>query len=168
MELLDIYDDNGNITGKTIVRGDKTVKLSPNEHIAVGVIFIENDKGEFLIQKTSPEKGGEFGTTGGHIDAGETPLASIKREVKEELGINIDQDQIQEYGYFLFDMPIRFLFYLRKNIELKDITVQKEEVEWVKYMTIAEIEELIETNQMLKSHALLLKELMNIKNSKEG
>ena len=56
MELLDIYDDNGNKTGRIIERGDKSVKLSKNEHIAISVIFIENDNGEFLIQKTSKEK----------------------------------------------------------------------------------------------------------------
>ena len=53
MEILDIYDDNGKVTAKTVIRGDKSVSLSNNEHIAVAVIFIENDKGEFLIQKTS-------------------------------------------------------------------------------------------------------------------
>ncbi len=56
MELLDVYDNNGNTTGRVVVRGDKTVILSDNEHIAVGVIFIQNSKGEFLIQKTSKEK----------------------------------------------------------------------------------------------------------------
>ena len=35
MELLDIYDDEGNKTGRTIIRGDKTAILSPNEHIAI-------------------------------------------------------------------------------------------------------------------------------------
>lgn len=49
MELLDIYDSTGLPTGKTIVRGDKNTILGDNEHIAVGVIFIENNKGEFLI-----------------------------------------------------------------------------------------------------------------------
>ena len=58
MELLDIYDATGLPTGKTIVIGDKNTILGDNEHIAVGVIFIENSKGEFLIQKTSIEKGG--------------------------------------------------------------------------------------------------------------
>lgn len=47
MELLDIYDDNGNKTGRIIERGDKSVKLSKNEHIAISVIFIENDNGVF-------------------------------------------------------------------------------------------------------------------------
>ena len=160
MELLDVYDNNGNVTGRTIIRGDKTSILNENEHFAVAVIFIENDNGEFLIQKTSQEKGGEFSSTGGHVDSGETPLTSIKREVKEELGINVDNEQIEEYGFLLYDKPIRFLFYLKKNIPIDKIVVQKEEVEYVEYMNTSKINELIETNQMLKSHGIMFKELM--------
>ncbi len=59
MELLDIYDDEGNVTGRTIIRGDKTEKLNSHEHIAIAVIFMENNQGEYIIQKTSKEKGGE-------------------------------------------------------------------------------------------------------------
>ena len=45
MELLDIYDNNGQATGKTIAREDKNAKLNDNEHIAVAVIFIKNSNG---------------------------------------------------------------------------------------------------------------------------
>ena len=160
MELLDVYDSNGNVTGRKIIRGDKTAVLDENEHIAVAVIFIENDNGEFLIQKTSKEKGGEFSSTGGHVDSGETPLMSIKREVKEELGVNVDNEEIEEYGFMLFDMPLRYLFYLKKNIPINKITIQKEEVDCVEYMSISKINELIESNQMLKSHGIMFNELM--------
>lgn len=44
MELLDVYDNLGNVTGRTVIRGDKSVKLNEHEHIAVTIIFIENDK----------------------------------------------------------------------------------------------------------------------------
>lgn len=160
MELLDIYDSTGLPTEKTIVRGDKNTILGDNEHIAVGVIFIENSKGEFLIQKTSIEKGGEFSSTGGHITHNETPLSSIKREVEEELGINIDNENIQELGFMLYDKPLRYMFYLKKDIDLKNIKLQQEEVEYVKYMTIEEINNLIETNQITKSHGILFKEVL--------
>ena len=166
MELLDVYDDKGNLTGKKVERGEKVKTLKGNEHIAVGVIFIENSKGEFLIQKTSKEKGGEYSSTGGHIDSGETPLESIKREVKEELGINIDNDEVEELGFILYDRPLRFLFYIKKDIDIKDVRVQKEEVDYVKYMSIKEIFKLIENKEILKSHGILFKQLIKRRKKK--
>lgn len=165
MELLDVYDDFGKTTGRVIKRGDKSVKLSKNEHIAVAVIFIENSKSEFLIQKTSKEKGGEYSSTGGHVNAGETPLESIKREVKEEIGINIDNDNIVELGYLLYDMPLRYMFYLRKDIDINSVQTQKEEVEYVKYMNIEEINKIIESKQITESHANIFKKIMEYKNN---
>lgn len=41
MKLLAIYDNNGNVTDKVITRGDKSVVLNDNEHVAVSVIFIK-------------------------------------------------------------------------------------------------------------------------------
>lgn len=163
MELLDIYDSTGVPTGKTIIRGDKNAVLGQDEHIAVGVIFIENSKGEFLMQKTSIEKGGEFSSTGGHITHNETPLSSIKREVEEELGINIDNEDIKELGFLNYDMPLRYMFYLKKDINIDDIKVQKEEVDYVKYMTVEEINNLIDTKQITKSHGILFTEVLKRK-----
>lgn len=163
MEMLDIYDSNGMATGRQIVRGDKSVNLNADEHIALAVIFIENSKGEFLIQKSSIEKGSEYGTTGGHVDAGETPFEAIKREVKEELGINVDNEDIKELGYMLYDVPIRYMYYLKKDININDIKVQAEEVEFVKYMSIDEINDIIDEDLMTKSHAIQFKEMLKRK-----
>ncbi len=164
MEILDIYDDNGNKTGRTIVRGDRTQTLNKHEHIPLSVIFIENDKGEFLIQKTSKEKGEKYSTTGGHVNHGETPIEAIKREVYEELGINIEDKEIEDYGYIIYDMPIRYIYYIKKNIDINSIKVQQVEVDYVKYMSISEINNLIENNQMLESHGILFRELLKRKN----
>ena len=166
MELLDIYDNEGNRTGRTIPRGDKSITLNENEHIAVAVIFIENSLGEYLIQKTSKEKGGYFSSTGGHVNSGETALESIKREVQEELGIDIQNEPIKEYGYLLYDIPLRFLFYLKKDININDIKVQNEEVEYVKYMSVSEIQKLIKEDKLLKSHGIMFEELLQRKNNK--
>jgi 8-oxo-dGTP pyrophosphatase MutT (NUDIX family) len=160
MELLDIYDDNGKRTGRTVERGDKTAEFNENEHIAVAVIFIENDNYEFLMQKTSKEKGEYFSSTGGHVDSGETPLEAIQREVAEELGIKINKEEIEDYGFLCYDRPIRFLYYIKKNIEPKDIKVDPKEVKYAKYMSIEEIKNLIKTQQILTSHGVLFQELM--------
>ncbi len=164
MELLDIYDDKGNKTGRTIIRGDKTAKLNKHEHIALSVIFIENNKGEFLIQKTSKEKGGSYSSTGGHVSSGYSPLETIIKEIKEELGIIINPSKIEEYGYLSYDMPLRYLYYLKDDIQLSNITLQKEEVDYVKYMSIPDIYHLIDTNQMVESHGIMFKELIKKRN----
>lgn len=168
MELLDVYDDNGNKTGRVVERGNKDEVFSPNEHIAVSIIFIENSKGEFLIQKTSKEKEDEYSSTGGHVDHNENPDDVIIREVKEELGIDISHDNIVKLGYRLLDFPIRFLYYLKKDIDLNDIKVQENEVNYVKYMSIEEINDLIDNNLMNKGHALLFKEILKYKGEENG
>ncbi|MBR2678023.1 MAG: NUDIX domain-containing protein [Bacilli bacterium] len=163
MEYLGIYDNDGKPTEKKIVRGDKSVILNENEHIAVSIIFIENDHGEFLIQKASKEKGSYFSSTGGHIDFGETPLSTIKREVEEELGVIVEDKEIRACGFFNNGKALIFLYYLKKNINLDEVTLQKEEVDYVQYMTVDEIKKLIEEDQMLKSHGLMFKEILKIK-----
>ena len=164
MELLNVYDNEGNVTERVVPRGDKSVVLSDNEHIGVVVVFIENSKGEFLMQKTSVEKGSEYSSTGGHVDAGETHLTSILREIKEELGIEVDSNELEYLGFMLYDKPIRFMYYLKKDIDIKDIVVQEEEVEFVKYMNINEIKEIIDKGEMTKSHGIIFNKILELKN----
>lgn len=165
MEILDIYDTKGEITGKTVIRGNKSLNLTKDEHIPVAVIFIENNKGEFLIQKTSIEKGGLYSSTGGHVNSGETPLESIKREVEEELGIDISNEKIIELGYIIYDMPIRFIFYLNKDIEINKVLLQKEEVEYVQYMNISEIKKIIDEKLITESHGIIFNKILEYKNT---
>lgn len=163
MELLAIYNNEGKATEKVIVRGDKNINLNDNEHIAVSIIFIENSKGEFLIQKTSKEKGGKYSSTGGHVISGETPIESIKREVKEELGIEVENENIESLGYLLYDKPIRFMFYLKKDIDVNKLNIQKEEVEYIEFMTIDQINKLRNEDLMLESHSKVFNKILEYK-----
>ena len=44
----------------------KELKEVPNgKYFRIVIIFIQNNNGEFLIQKVSKEKGNEYATTGG-------------------------------------------------------------------------------------------------------
>ena len=70
---------------------------------------------------------------------------------------------VEELGYLLYDKPLRYMFYLKKDIDLKNVKTQVAEVDYVKYMTIDEINNLIETNQITKSHGILFKEVLKRK-----
>ena len=161
MELLDVYDDNGQRTGRIVERGSKDFK--EGEHIAVAIIYIENSNHEFLIQKTSEIKGGRYSSTGGHVDHGEEPIETIIREVEEELGIKVEKDEIVDLGFLLVDFPIRFIFYLNKDIDINDITLQESEVESVSYMNIDKIRELTARGVMNEGHAKALEKVIEYK-----
>ena len=53
MEKRDLYDKNRNLTGKTIYKGESVPEGS---YIIVVLIYIQNSKGEFLLQKRSANK----------------------------------------------------------------------------------------------------------------
>lgn len=121
---------------------------------------------KFLIQKTSESKGGEYSSTGGHVDSGEKPLDSIKRETKEEIGVSIDNDNIISLGFIPIGMPLRFLFYVKKDVNINEVHVQEEEVDSISYMSIDEIKALINNKKMLESHAILFNKILEYKEKK--
>ena len=64
---------------------------SPIPHKTIGVAVIWNDQGQILIDRRRPSGslGGLWEFPGGKIEPGETILECIKREIWEELGIEI-------------------------------------------------------------------------------
>jgi NADH pyrophosphatase NudC (nudix superfamily) len=163
MELIDLYDENGKKLDKTYLRGDRSYKFKKNEHIPIVMIYIENDNNEFLIQKTSKSKGNIYASTGGHVDSGEDVDDAIIREVKEELGININLKETKKLGFVITGAPIRFLYYLKKNIDVNECKIDKEEVDSIRYMEVNEILNLIQEDLFLESHAICFKKILEFK-----
>jgi 8-oxo-dGTP diphosphatase len=66
---------------------------------------------------------------GGHIDAGETPLACILREVKEELGVELNEVTLfvaaeRSYG-------TEHTYWARAHLRVEDITLSEgQRVQW--------------------------------------
>jgi 8-oxo-dGTP pyrophosphatase MutT (NUDIX family) len=96
-ELWDVYDAEGNLTGKTHLRREP---LSPEEYHLCVHVWLKNAKGEFLLTKRSENKSmpGLWESTGGSVTAGEDSFTAAIREVKEETGLTLDPDA----GRFLF------------------------------------------------------------------
>lgn len=152
MEKLDIIDENGNLTGKSEDR--KVVHKLGLRHHACGIIIFHDDK--ILLQQRSFKKeknAGLWDIAAGHIMAGDEVLPSLIREVKEELGVNIESEKLTLLGKYwrnevyrqdFIENELDYIYLLDKYIPLEDITVQESEVEQVKYFTIEEFKKLLQ------------------------
>ena len=76
--------------------------------IRVGVaVLVINDKGEILFGKRKGSHGaGTWSLPGGHVDYGERPADTVRRETKEETGMDIwlvAQHKKCPWGYAIFE-----------------------------------------------------------------
>lgn len=151
MEKRDLYDINRNLTGETIYKGDS---IPDGKFILVVLSFIQNSKGEFLIQKRSVQKGGKYASTGGHAKTRETSIQAMMTEINEELSLNANEDELNLVysGRDDIDKVFFDLYYIKKDFSTDSLTLQEEEVESVKWMTVDEIKQLISTNEFLDSN----------------
>ena len=149
MELRDLYNSKRILTGEVIEKG-KEVPLG-SYYITV-VVFIENEQGKFLLQKRVMKKDGKWATTGGHPKSGESSLQGIVTELEEELGINVKENELTLFKTIQTEDDFVDLYYLRKNIDIRDIKIQEEEVEKVMWASREEITKLIDEKHFSSSH----------------
>lgn len=154
MEIRDLYDENKIITGETMIKGEN---VPYGRYYITVVIFIQNENEEFLMQKRVLRKDGKWSTTGGHVVTGETSLCGIIREVKEELGIELNS-KIELIHTIKTEDDFVDIYYTKSEIDTNKIVLQKEEVDDAKFMSISEINKLIEEEKFSESH----KEFLNI------
>ena len=149
MEKRDLYDENKKLTGETVLTGETIPK---GRYYITVVIFIQNEAGEFLIQKRAVKKDGKWATTGGHPVSGESSKQGIITEIKEELGIDVKSENIQLFKTIKKEDDFVDLYYLKENVNIENILVQQEEVEKAKWATIEEIKDMIQNDEFSESH----------------
>ena len=149
MELRDLYDENKELTGETIYKGQDVPK---GRYYITVVVFIQNSKNEFLIQKRVKKKDGKWATTGGHPVSGETSKQGIITEIKEELGVDIVKENIKLFKTIKTEDDFVDIYYLKEDIDINKVRIQKEEVSAVKWATINDIEKMIEEGDFSESH----------------
>ena len=91
-ELWDVYDENRKLTGRLHQRGKQ---LASGDYHLVVHVWMQNDQGQFLLTKRSPNKGfpNMWESTGGSAIAGDNSLTAALREVKEETGLLLDAEK---------------------------------------------------------------------------
>ena len=137
MEYIDIFDENNNPIGE---KKEKQQAHEDGNFHRTAHVWIINDKNELLLQKRSTRKKSHpncWDISGaGHIKAGEAIIDGAIRELKEELGIEIEE-YIFEDGEV---SEVKYIFYkdLEKMVEEKveGLLIHEEEYKSLfKYIT---------------------------------
>lgn len=147
MENVDIFNKRREKLEKIRERG----KLDNNEYsISVHVWLLEEDK--LWIQQRSNEKKlfpKLWEQSGGGVLTGETSLRAAKRETKEELGLDIQDEEITYIGSYTRVKDIVDIWLVQRAISKDKIILQDEEVANIKNVTFEEFDKMIENKEVV-------------------
>lgn len=160
MELWDLYTEDRKKTGKTMIRGEK----QPEGFYRIVVhVCIFNEKNQMLIQQRVPFKDDWKNlwdiTVGGSAIAGENSRTAAARELKEELGIEIDFSNTKNARHaFTLNFHGGFddFYIIKKDVDLSALKFQKEEVQNAKWASKDEIFALIDEKKFIPYHKSLI------------
>lgn len=169
MELWDIYDEDRNRTGKVIERGKNWG--DEKYHLIIHVAIFDSD-GRMLIQKRAAEKSAWANlwdiSCGGSAIAGEDSRAAAEREVKEELGIDIDLHDIRPHFVMNYERGFDDFYTLIRDVDLNELTLQKEEVAEVKWATYEEAKALFDNGEFVPYFWPVVELLWQVKDNYDG
>ena len=150
MEIVDLLNNRKELTGETCERNavpDGKYRLSIH-------IWIVNDKNEILIQQRSTNRKkfpNMWTNTGGACVAGETSIQTVFRELKEELDITPNINNLELIASYKREKDYVDVWVLKQNINITNLKFNDNEVQDAKWVTIEDWKKLLIEEQAVKS-----------------
>ncbi|OIQ22334.1 NUDIX domain-containing protein [Lacinutrix sp. MedPE-SW] len=156
-ELIDIVSNTGETTGKTAL---KSVIHSKGLYHNTVHIWFYTTTGQILLQQRAATKAicpllWDV-SVAGHIDAGETLKKGATREIEEEIGLSICEDDLTKIGTFkcfkkydngIIDNEFHHTYIAQLKVDINKLTPQKEEVEALKLVSTETFQNLLNHSQ---------------------
>ncbi|RIA10171.1 isopentenyldiphosphate isomerase [Flavobacteriaceae bacterium MAR_2010_72] len=152
-EFIDIVTSTGEPTGKS---APKSEIHSQGLYHNTAHIWFYTSGGQILLQQRAASKAicpllWDV-SVAGHIDAGETLTSGAVREVKEEIGLAVQEQDLKKIGVFecfqsypngIKDNEFHHTFICQLTVELEELTPQFDEVEALKLVSIEDFKQLL-------------------------
>ena len=150
MELVDIYKNKH----EKLNYEKERKELEEGEYRLSTFIWVINDNDEILLQQrlaTTKKMPNMWGTTAGGVKSGETSLEGAIRELKEELGIDAKKEELEFIGSNKRISDFVEVWLCKKNISESELTLNPDEVQAAKWVTVEEFEKMIENGTGINS-----------------
>lgn len=161
-EYLDVVDEEGRPTGEVV---ERSIAHRDGIRHRTAHLWVIRDRGEgieVLLQKRSEDKDSYPGcwyiSSAGHIPAGEDYVESAIRELKEELGLDARPeelifcgdlkryDEVEFHGSLFKNDQVSRTFYMVRDVELDELTLQTSEVSEACWMRLDECRRRVKEN----------------------
>lgn len=150
MELVDLLNKRKELIGETCERN----KVPDGKYRLSIHIWIINDNNELLIQQRSANRKmfpNKWTNTGGACIAGETSIETVYRELKEELAVEANADNLELIASYKREKDFVDVWVLKQNLNINDLVLQESEVQAAKWVTIEEWVKLVNEGEGIKS-----------------
>lgn len=147
-ELLDVYGEDGMETGEVLPKSE--IHRQGILH-RIAQVWLFDGKSSLMLQKRAHTKKldpGMWAVLGGHVDTEEESRVAAVREVMEEMGIELDPEQILYLGtvrhveYVAADFTENEMvdvYVAHIEIDVSEVRLNDESIE-AKYFTIVDLE----------------------------
>lgn len=143
MEKWDLFDEKRQPLNRTHTRGNEMV-IGEN-HIVVDIWTVSSDR-EILLTLRHPDKEiypNFWENTGGSVLTGETSRLGAARELFEETGINVKENELVLLGTRKETTAFVDTYIVRKDIAISDLTMQEGETADAKWVNLEELDQMI-------------------------
>ena len=107
-----------------------TMRLAHTRFTVTAGAVIFNDKREVLLLKHRFRAGSGWGLPGGFMEHGEQPIDALRRELREEIGLELEDVEVFAARSFRKPKQVEVLFRARANADVKSRTIEVERAEW--------------------------------------
>jgi len=163
-ELLEVVDEADQPTGRIL---DKAIVHAEGLLHRVAHVWITD--GENLLQQrrgvgTKIMPGLWDASASGHVDPGESYLAAARREMREEIGLDLPEDRFRSFGVFKREEPVVGDVYrhyvvgnnfvvLERNLSLDALSLALGEVLGARWYPIGRLEQDLSDPVRAEQHA---------------
>ncbi len=107
-----------------------SMRLTQARFTVTAGALVFNDAGEVLLLKHRFRMGSGWGIPGGFLELGEQPEEALRRELREEVGLELDGVEIVTTRAFKKPRQVEILFRCRGNADVKPLTIEVESAGW--------------------------------------